>query len=182
MGYDPEKHHRRSIRLKGYDYSQPGMYFVTMCCWQRQGLFDEPEVRQIVTETWHHLPSCFPTLTMDIFVVMPDHVHGMLQLNGPMKLTKALRLDEVIRVYKSMTSVSWLQLNRQRGTPCSRHLWQERFYDHVIRNEKDAQRIRDYILNNPLKQDLLQGKDVDERVWEEIFNRIVLNRSGESSR
>jgi len=182
MGYDPEKHHRRSIRLKDYNYSQPGMYFVTMCCWQRQRLFDEPEVRQIAIETWHLLPNRFPTLTMDIFVVMPDHVHGILQLNSPIRQTKAPRLDEIIRVYKSMTSVHWLQLNKQRGTPCTKHLWQERFYDHVIRNEKDAQRIQEYILNNPLKPDLLQGKDIDEQIWEEIINRAVFDRSGESSR
>src|ERR1700730_1145321 len=153
MGYDPDRHHRRSIRLKGYDYRQPGMYFVTICSWERQPLFDMPELRGILMETWQDLPSRFPTATVDMLVVMPDHVHDILHLNNPIRYAKAPALDEIIRVYKSITSVQWIRLNKNRGTRCTRHLWQERFYAHVIWNERDLQRIREYILNNPLKQE-----------------------------
>ncbi len=181
MGYDPEKHHRRSLRLKDYDYSQPGLYFFTICTWQRQPFFDIPEVHQLVMEAWQRLPNRFPTVTLDIFVIMPDHVRGILQLHAPTRHMKAPRLDEVLRVYKSITSVQWIQLNKRRDTICEGHLWQERFYDHVIRNEMDAQRIREYILNNPLVPKLLQGKDIDEQVWEEIINHALLGSLVDSS-
>ena len=177
MGYDPEKHHRHSIRIKGYDYSQPGMYFVTICSWQRQRLFDVPDIRQIAMNVWREIPEHFPTVGKDSFAVMPDHVHGILQLHEPIQQTKVPRLDDIIRVYKSITSVRWIQWNKQNETPCTRHLWQERFYDHVIRNEKDAQRIREYILNNPLKPILLQDKAIDERMWEDIINHAILSPS-----
>lgn len=179
MGYHPERHHRRAMRLKGYDYSQPGMYFVTMCCWQRQPLFDVPEIREILMETWQHLPERFPTVVLDTFVVMPDHVHGILQLNSPARYVKAPRLDEIMRVYKSITSVCWLRWNKSRGTECARHLWQERFFDHIIRNEQDAQRIREYIVNNPLKPEIIQGKDIDTQMWEEMLKRLVLGKVGD---
>lgn len=181
MGYDPAKYHRRSLRLKDYDYSQPGLYFITICCSQRQPLFDVPEVHQLVMETWQHLPNRFPTVTLDLFVVMPDHVHGILQLHRPPRQTKAPRLDEIVRVYKSITSVQWLQLNKRRGTICDRHLWQERFYDHVIRNDMDAHRIREYILNNPLVPQLLQGTDIDEQMWEDIITHSLLGGSIDAS-
>ena len=180
MGYDPDIHHRRSIRLKGYDYRQPGMYFVTICSWERQPLFDLPELRGILLETWEDLPSRFSTVAVDTFVVMPDHVHGIFHLKSPIRYMKSPAVDDVMRVYKSITSVQWIRLNKNRGTRCARHLWQERFYDHVIRNEKDLQRIREYILNNPLKPELLQGKDIKENMWEEIINCYILRNSGES--
>ena len=174
MGYDPEKHHRRSLRLNGYDYRQPGAYFVTICSWQRQPLFERTELRHILVETWQHLPARFANLSLDTFVVMPDHIHGILHLLSPLKPLPGPTVSDIMRVYKSMTSVSWIQYNKSRNTTCGRHLWQERFYDHIIRNETQLTLIRDYILHNPLQPEMLQGKDLDEERWDEVIQRFVL--------
>ena len=86
MTYDPEKHHRRSIRLKGYDYTQPGAYFITICTQGRACLFGEiidgemhlNEAGQIVVQTWQDLPNHISNVQLDAFVVMPNHVHGII--------------------------------------------------------------------------------------------------------
>ncbi|MFN4294850.1 MAG: transposase, partial [Thermoflexales bacterium] len=90
MTYDPQKHHRRSIRLKGYDYSQAGAYFITIVAQDRACLFGEVvdgEMRlndagRMVWDEWNALPDRFPGLELDAFVVMPNHVHGIIVLTG----------------------------------------------------------------------------------------------------
>lgn len=81
--YDPQKHHRRSIRLKGYDYSSPGAYFVTICTQGRECVLDDPIVTGIITDVWHALPGWFPTIGLNEFVVMPNHVHFILWIHPP---------------------------------------------------------------------------------------------------
>ena len=84
MSYHPYKHHRRSIRLKNYDYSRAGAYFVTMCVQRRQHIFGEiidgkmktNRLGEIVTECWNDIPNRYPNVQTDAFVVMPDHFHG----------------------------------------------------------------------------------------------------------
>jgi hypothetical protein len=86
MAYDPQRHHRRSIRLKGYDYTQPGAYFITICTHGRECLFGEiidgemhlNEAGQIVVQSWQDLPNHVPNVQLDAFVVMPNHVHGII--------------------------------------------------------------------------------------------------------
>ena len=90
MKYDPDKHHRRSIRLKGYDYSQAGAYFVTICTNNRECLFGDfidGEIRlndagQMVRRIWNDLSVKFPGIETDEFVVMPNHVHGIIIIVG----------------------------------------------------------------------------------------------------
>jgi putative transposase len=81
--YDPQKHHRWTIRLKGYDYSSPGAYFVTICTRERECVLDDPVVTGIITDVWHALPGWFPTIGLDEFVVMPNHVHFILWIHQP---------------------------------------------------------------------------------------------------
>ncbi|MBD2462698.1 hypothetical protein H6G89_16785 [Oscillatoria sp. FACHB-1407] len=91
MKYNPDKHHRRSIRLKGYDYTSPGAYFITLCVHQRECLFGEVvngemqlnEWGKLVDAYWQRLPSHFANLELDVFVVMPNHFHGILVLTQP---------------------------------------------------------------------------------------------------
>ena len=86
MKHDPDKHHRRSIRLKGYDYSQAGAYFVTICTQDRECLFGDivdGEMRlndagHMVRDVWHKIPEHFPYADIDEFVVMPNHFHGII--------------------------------------------------------------------------------------------------------
>ena len=102
VGYDPEKHHRRSIRLKGYDYSQPGTYFVTMCLQGREPYLEMPHVRHIVEDTWKGLPQRFPTIELDEFIVMPDHIHFILCLCPHSKSRPTLSM--IVNAYKSLTA------------------------------------------------------------------------------
>jgi len=94
--YDPDRHHRRSIRLKGYDYSSPGAYFVTICTRGRECVLDDPVVTGIITDVWHALPGWFPTIVLDEFVVMPNHVHLIVWLqadDATVGATLAVALD-----------------------------------------------------------------------------------------
>jgi len=96
--YDPDRHHRRSIRLKGYDYSSAGAYFVTICTRGRECVLDDPVVTGIITDVWHALPGWFPTIILDEFVVMPNHVHLIVWLQGDdaaVGATLAVALDAV---------------------------------------------------------------------------------------
>jgi hypothetical protein len=89
MPYDPQKHHRRSIRLKGYDYTQPGAYYVTLCTKARQCLFGDVikgEMRlnslgYIAFTCWQAIPNHFPHVELDAFVLMPNHLHGILVIS-----------------------------------------------------------------------------------------------------
>jgi REP element-mobilizing transposase RayT len=89
MTYNPEIHHRHSIRLKDYDYSQAGAYFVTICAWQRECLFGEivngemvlNDMGQIVNLVWSALPEHFTSIQLDEYLIMPNHFHGILHIN-----------------------------------------------------------------------------------------------------
>jgi putative transposase len=80
MSYDPSRHHRRSIRLRAYDYSQPGAYFVTLVTQDRALLFDDPVLRRVIETFWQRIPQHCPDVTLDAWVVMPNHLHGILLL------------------------------------------------------------------------------------------------------
>ena len=89
MKYNPDVHHRRSIRLKGYDYSQTGVYFVTICTYQRLSLFGEitdgemilNEAGNVAKQCWLAIPEHFSNFELKEFVIMPNHVHGIIQIN-----------------------------------------------------------------------------------------------------
>jgi len=173
MTYDPRKHHCHALRLKNYDYSQPGAYFVTICSWQRQPHFLSPELRETLTTTWQHLSSHYPTATPDAFVVMPDHIHGIIILGEPRKLVRKTTLTDVVSGYKSMTTVAWIRMKKGHHEPYTKHLWQERFYDHGMRNERDLRRIHEYILHNPLNSQLRMGIDIDDDTWEAMVRQHI---------
>jgi putative transposase len=91
MAYDPEKHHRRSIRLKGYDYAQPGAYFVTICVRERECVLGDvvdgkmalSDFGQIAHHFWTQVPDHFPNTSVDTFIVMPNHIHAVVIINDP---------------------------------------------------------------------------------------------------
>ena len=161
------KYRRRSVRLKEYDYSKEGAYFVTVCTRDRALLFENEEVRAIVEQCWLGIPDHFPTVQTDEWVVMPNHLHGILiivgrgvQLNAP---TVALRnqndrfsmisprrseLSTIVRTYKAAVTT----LCRKGGH--TYFAWQRGYYEHVIRNEDDLNRARQYIFDNPLQWDM----------------------------
>ena len=96
--FDPEIHHRRPIRLKGYDYTQPGAYFITFCTYQRMHLFGEVvdgemvlnDAGKIAFDEWVKLPERFPNFDLDVFQIMPNHMHGIIVLNDVVGATLAV--------------------------------------------------------------------------------------------
>jgi putative transposase len=156
---------RHSIRLPGYDYSQPGAYFVTFCTRGRECLFGSVvncemqlnDMGRKVWLVWKDLPRRFANVTLDAFTVMPNHIHGIIfvgaQFIAPNQLALAQRgamnraptLGEIVRTYKAVST----RLIRQSISPG--FVWQRNYYEHVIRDDHSLERIRDYIANNPAR-------------------------------
>jgi REP element-mobilizing transposase RayT len=171
MPYDQDRHHRRSIRLQGYDYSQAGAYFVTMCAWERECLFGEitaegnlqlNEYGQAVETVWESLPDRFQSIDIDAFVIMPNHVHAIiviaesvdhpvgaiheLPLQRPLDRRKML-LPKMLGYFK-MNAAKQINLLRQTpGIP----VWQRNYYERVIRDEAELNSTRQYIASNPTR-------------------------------
>jgi putative transposase len=154
--FDPTLHHRRSLRLPGYNYATEGAYFITICLDEPQPLLLNPELRTIVEETWNTLPQRFPSIALDEFIIMPDHIHFIVWLH-PNKESYPT-LGRVVGAYKSLTGRAALKYLRTKELICDKHFWQRDYYDHVIRNEADLHEKRLYIRNNPIKDDLKQNR------------------------
>ncbi len=171
MKYNREKHHRRSVRLKGYDYSDPGAYYVTICAWNRECIFGEiidgemklNEFGKVVQREWLCSSKIRHEIELDEFVVMPNHFHGIVFINGndnaahdvgangrsPLRM-QPRSLSSLIAGYKSAVTKSINILRNTPGFP----VWQKNYFERVIRNEKELLRIREYIHNNPVQWDL----------------------------
>lgn len=186
---------RRSLRLRGYDYSQVGMYFITICTYGRELLFGEVvevemvvnQMGKVVEEEWLRTPALRPYVTLDEFVVMPNHVHGIIVFSdagirsvgahscAPLQQARLQRqprsLGSLIAGFKSATTK---RINNLRGSP-GVLLWQRNYHEYVIRNEKDLSRIRDYILTNPLRWEL--DRENPARRGEDEFDRWLASLS-----
>ncbi len=195
MRFKPKNHHRQSIRLPGYDYSQAGAYFITICSRDREGIFGEmvdEKIRLntngfIVQEEWHKTPQIRPAVALDAFVIMPNHIHGIILIKdcrgsavGARSIVPLQRvplpqreqfgqptansIPTIIRGFKAIVTKRINEI-RYRGktqennvgarsiVPLHAHIpiWQRNFYEHIIRDEKDFEKIREYIENNPLR-------------------------------
>ena len=162
MKYDPQRHHRRSIRLAGYDYSQPGGHFVTICTYKRELSLGSEEVEAVVRSAWDDLPTRFPHVTLDEFVMMPNHIHGILIFGSVARAQRrrgaarsegeasiAPTLGQVLRVFKSRSAIEANRVMNRQGRP----FWQRNYYEHIIRGEDELNIIRQYIKDNPTKWD-----------------------------
>jgi len=168
MRYDKNLHHRRSIRLKAYDYSQTGMYFLTICVNERACLFGEikngamslNDAGKIVESTWNDLPGHYAHVALDEFVIMPDHVHGIIVIDAhvgagfkpaPTKPAPTRHgLPEIVRAFKTFSSRRINEARGMRGVS----LWQRNYWERVIRNEQELTGLREYIHNNQLQWEL----------------------------
>ena len=175
-------HHRRSIRLKEYDYSSTGAYFVTICTQNRECLFGDitdckmelNHAGSMVQNVWGELLVRFPNMDLDKFIIMPNHFHGIVVLPPPRRGESCIRpcsddhktgdhkdrpngtlpgtLGRITQAFKSITThkyISGVRQNRWSSFPGK--LWQRNYYEHVIRNDDELNRIREYIINNPLQ-------------------------------
>jgi putative transposase len=170
MKYNPDIHRRRSIRLKGYAYSQRGAYFVTICTRNRECLFGDiadgemglNEYGRIARESWEWLSRQYGYIDIDEWVVMPNHLHGILIVNAdcrggsqckggsrtaPTETIKRKSLGRLIGAFKTVSSK---QINQTRNTP-GHPVWQRNYYEHIIRSEEEMDRICQYIIDNPAK-------------------------------
>ena len=161
MRYDPDIHHRRSIRLKGYDYSQSGAYFLTICTQNRECLFGGIEngsvclngYGKIASETWDWLSKRYYYLQLEKWVIMPNHLHGIIKINnaacrGGSRTAPTPTIKPLGRIIGAYKTVSTKQINQIRNTP-GISVWQRNYYEHIIRNDDEYKRITDYIMNNP---------------------------------
>jgi REP-associated tyrosine transposase len=178
-------HRRRSLRLKGYDYGMAGAYFVTICTQDRACLFGDvvdgamrlSEAGEMVATLWDGLAARFSGVEIDQFVVMPNHLHGILVLDadavdttterattrvaptdgdlvGAPLVGAPARLGDVVGAFKSLATVGYIAGVKTRGWPEFRsRLWQRNYYEHVIRDEGAFNRIRRYVDENPAHWD-----------------------------
>lgn len=141
---------RKSPRLQGYDYTQSGAYFITICTYKRAHWFGHIEggsmmpnqIGQIAADCWAAIPDHFAAVTLDVAVVMPNHVHGIIVLAGG-----GVALGTVIGTYKAAVT---RQIRRECSAPPTT-VWHTRYHDHIIRSEQALERIREYILYNPAR-------------------------------
>jgi putative transposase len=147
-----KKPQRKSPRLPDYDYSKAGGYFITICTYQKEHHFGHittgqmvlNEIGQIAHNRWEMIPEFFPSVELNDYVVMPNHIHGILFLNDTHD--KQPTIGSIIANYKaSVTRIARADFD---FTPT---LWQSRYHDHIIRNEPDLNRIREYVLTNPAR-------------------------------
>ena len=177
MKYNPDIHHRRSVRLKGYDYAKEGMYFVTICTQNRIHFFGDVENREMILNPfgeiayreWEKLPERWPHIELGAFQIMPNHIHGVLLILRPYsmengesvetqpeipfsKIQWATRpyLGQIIGAYKSIVSTSCLNYHKenQPGVWLDK-IWQRSFDDRIIRDTAAFNNISTYIINNP---------------------------------
>ena len=169
MKFDSQKHHRRSIRVPDYNYSQPGAYFITIVTWRRECLFGEikdgemklNKAGQIVWNVWNSLPARYPQIGLGAAVVMPNHFHGIIEIHNPVgvipvRAIHELPLREQRLTRRRMTiplAVGYFKMNSAKrvnkilnseGIP----VWQRNYYEHIIRDDEDHNRIHLYIESN----------------------------------
>ena len=218
MRYNPNIHHRRSIRLKGYDYSQAGAYFITICCENRECRFGkivvgagftpalndddntkgqpqigQPQIGQpqeiaptmelneygqIAYNEWIKLSERFLNFELDVFQIMPNHIHAIIVLNEPVVIGQpqgiaptdaelnvgagftsahhnvAIKTNatvgDMVGAYKSLVANGCLDIYKTKNKTIGK-LWQRNYHEHIIRNEQSYQTISEYIINNPAR-------------------------------
>jgi putative transposase len=177
MAYDWNIHHRRSIRLQDYNYSQAGAYFITICSHERRCIFGEitsgimhpNELGELVIAEWQRTSVVRPNVQLDCHIVMPNHFHGIIVIHERVGATRRVaqniagashrlaptrfRADSLGAIIAQFKSKATKQIRATTGDSIFQ-VWQRNYYEHVIRNEADLAEKREYIDNNALKWEL----------------------------
>jgi REP element-mobilizing transposase RayT len=132
-------HNRQSIRLVGFDYSQEGSYFITICTHNRKSLFGEifkeqmvmNRVGDIVYQEWLKIPNRFQGIQLGLFVVMPNHIHGIISI---LKSIPGQTIGNIIGAFKSLSANEYIRLMKMNVKPVEK-LWQRNYYEHIIRDD-----------------------------------------------
>ncbi|MEK7597777.1 MAG: transposase [Patescibacteria group bacterium] len=170
---------RQSIRLKNYDYSKSGLYFVTICTENRKCLFGNiinekmilNNIGNMIEKLWNKIPERFNMIELDAFQIMPDHIHMIIHIVGaglvPARNNPAHdfisrddnrattrvapTIGDIVGAFKSLTTHEYIVGVKNNGwKPFNKRLWQRNYYEHIIRTENDLNKIREYIKLNPL--------------------------------
>lgn len=173
------EHDRQSIRLQDYDYGKCGAYHITICAYQHKCLFGEikngeiikNKIGNIVESEWLKTPPIRPEIKLDEYIVMPDHIHGIVWIDWsivdlsnvgarsrvPLRQNyhqhnkwQHIQPKSISSFVLGFKSTVTKQINVIRNTP-NFPLWQRNYFEHVVRNNHDLARIRKYIIENPLK-------------------------------
>jgi REP element-mobilizing transposase RayT len=158
------KKDRKLNRWPGYDYSRPGLYYITICTKDRYAYFGKVQnnlvylnnLGQVALKYWIKIPEIYNNVELDEYIIMPNHIHGILIINEnkfvvgtehcsvptKTKHNKMGFLSQIIKFYKEAVIKD---IKKQYN-----FAWQRSFYDRVIRNEKELSNIRKYIVNNPI--------------------------------
>ena len=179
--------------MQEYNYSQAGAYFVTICTHNHEIFLVREDVKDIIFTFWQKLPEKFDNISIDAFIIMPNHVHGIIFLNEPdpddssvgidaktqnnknpvgadpcvcpdtPKTVNAQKMGEnagsplrtighIVQWFKTMITNNYIRgVKNNRWEPFEKRFWQRNYYEHIIRNEKELNKIREYIINNPLE-------------------------------
>ena len=204
MKYNPKIHHRRSIRLRGYDYSQAGLYFITICCENRECLFGEivngemicNDAGKMINQIWNEIPVYYNGFNTHQFIVMPNHIHGIIEItavgagpracpnkngqphngqpqgvaptihgqpqgngqpnkNGQPQGVAPTGLGDIVGRYKTLTTKKYIEgVENKNWRRFDKKIWQRNYWEHIVRDENEYQRISEYIINNPMKWDM----------------------------
>ncbi len=194
-----QRRNRRSIRLRAYDYTAPGAYFVTVCTQDQAHLFGDVvdggmwlnDAGRMIIDIWESLSDRFPTIRLDAFVVMPNHIHGIIVIVGaPLvgaqddrceTVTRAATraaptLGDIVGAFKSITTVEYIRGVKQHGwSPFHKRLWQRNYYEHIIRDDRALDAIRRYIVQNPVRWhlDRYNAERVAPDPWAEEIWRMM---------
>jgi len=176
-----------SARLRGWDYASPGLHFVTICVKNRVLCLAEivngearlSRIGEIVAEEWQKTEQVRANVVMDVWVIMPNHLHGIVAITHTVETTGVETPRRGVSTDRrtAAASAAWKpnslgSIMGQIKSVCTKRIWnaghrdfawQERFYDHIVRNERELERIRDYIANNPARWEL--DRDNPESVW-----------------
>lgn len=180
MVFDPTCHNRRSIRLPGHQYSDNGAYYITIRTFGRShslGRIEGTSISRsaegiIADERWRAIPGHHPGVSIDAWVVMPDHVHGILIIDreepaSPIEpdavsddSPRGPAAGSVGAIVGSFKAGVTRRINLLRSTPDAT-FWQRNYYEHVVRSEADLERIRRYIAENPARWGRRRGTGLD---------------------
>jgi len=160
MEYNPEIHHRKSIRLKYYDYTTTGYYFITICTQNRKHILSKikyddcrgrvpplpvnTKIGNEIEKTIKYIVNKYDYIEINDYIIMPNHIHLIIEKMGR---DGTLPLQKIIGELKSFTTRRYNEFNRTQNEK----LWQRNYYEHIIRNEKEYYKIIEYIRTNPLK-------------------------------
>ena len=175
--YNPNIHHRKSIRLKGYDYSRAGLYFITICVKDRECLFGEivdgkmilNDAGKLVENEWLNIIVRFPNVQLHQHIVMPNHFHTIMEITvgatlvvahdnivahdnkrATTRVAPTKTVGDIVGAFQSIVTVEYIRgVKNHCWKSFNGKLWQRNYYEHIIRDEKSYHRISEYIINNP---------------------------------